>query len=86
MRTGRFSKAKSLLVVQAAVPAGAVDDAERLALLRRLLDDAVDEAERFVQKRRLAPNLDAVGGILAGLIRTNRRALGAPTVMIAQPY
>lgn len=64
VRTGRFSKAKSLLVVQAAVPAK-VDD-RRLVLLA-LLGDAVAEAERYAVRKKLADGLPEILGLVRQL-------------------
>lgn len=65
VRTGRFSKGKSLLVVQAAVPPGPGED--RRTVLLRLLDDAVDEAETFARKRRIADDLGEIRALIEGL-------------------
>lgn len=65
VRTGRFSKKDSHLLVQAAVPSGSAND--RRAVLLALLSDAVDEAEIFVRKRRIADDLDYIRAVVEGL-------------------
>lgn len=54
VRTGRFARRDSLLMVQAAVPTHAKD---KPAVLRTLLLDAIDEAERWAQHKGLADEL-----------------------------
>lgn len=65
VRTGRFSKRDSELMVQAAVPNGPVDD--RRKQLRQLLTDAIDEAEVFAQKKKIASDLTEIRRILNNL-------------------
>ena len=65
VRTGRFNKGKSLLVVQAAVPPGPADDGR--AVLLRLLADAINEAETFARKRRIADGLDEIRALIESL-------------------
>lgn len=65
VRTGRFSRTKSKLWVQAAIPGGVVED--RRAVLLAALADAVDEAERYVIQRRLADGLPAIQSVVAML-------------------
>lgn len=65
VRTGRFTKKQSLLVVQAAVPPGPADD--RHGILIRLLSDAIDEAETFAQKRRIAKDLGGIRDLIENL-------------------
>lgn len=65
VRTGRFNKGKSLLVVQAAVPPGPADS--RRAVLLRLLADAIDEAETFACKRRIADDLGEIRALIESL-------------------
>jgi hypothetical protein len=55
VRTGRFDKAQSLLVMQAAVPRRAPDKPE--ALLVELLDAAVLAAETWGRRRGIADGL-----------------------------
>lgn len=64
VRTGRFSKASSLLVVQAAVPAKVED---RRAVLLALLGDAAAEAERFAVRKKLAGGLPEILGLVRQL-------------------
>lgn len=53
IRTGKWVKAKRLLVVQVAVPEALSGDSERiLAFLRQSLVDAVDLAESNLEERR----------------------------------
>jgi hypothetical protein len=54
VRTGRFSRRDSLLMVQAAVPSSAED---KDAVLRALLLQAIDEAERWAKRRGVANDL-----------------------------
>ena len=54
VRTGRFSRRDSLLMVQAAVPSSAED---KDAVLRALLLQAIDEAERWAKRKGLANDL-----------------------------
>ncbi len=61
VRTGRFRKADSLLMVQAAIPTESVDDPRKVVL--RLLSDAITEAEAFARKRGSAESLDEVRAI-----------------------
>ncbi|MGN6218879.1 MAG: hypothetical protein ACTHNQ_05200 [Microbacterium sp.] len=65
VRTGRFSKATSHLMVQAAVPPGPV--ADRRDVLLRLLSEAVSGAESFARRRHIADELTAIQAILADL-------------------
>lgn len=65
VRTGRFSKKDSHLLVQAAVPSGAVLD--RHDVLMRLLIKAVDEAEAFAQGRGIAEELAEIRALVASL-------------------
>jgi hypothetical protein len=58
VRTGRFSKKNSHLMVQAAVPPGPVDD--RRGVLLQLMNAAVDEAEAFARRRRIAEVLHEI--------------------------
>lgn len=70
VRTGSFLKAKSLLIVQAALEGGAVDDYDRV--LAPLVDAAVEEAELWAKRRKVAEGLpglrDLVGRLRAGEI------------------
>jgi len=65
VRTGRFTKAKSLLVVQAAVSGGPAED--HRAVLVSLLSDAVSEAERYVVKEGLADGLPEIRDLVQRL-------------------
>lgn len=65
VRTGRFSKKDSHLLVQVAVPPGPVDDCR--VVLMKLLDEAVAEAERFARKRRIAEQLVDIRGVIGKL-------------------
>jgi hypothetical protein len=65
VRTGRFSKGTSHLMVQAAVPTSPVTD--RREVLVRLLTEAVSEAEAFARIRHIADDLNAIRTILAEL-------------------
>jgi len=58
VRTGRFNKAKDLLVVQAATPGGP-SDARRETLIN-LLSDAVTEAEKYAKKKNIADSLPVI--------------------------
>lgn len=62
VRTGRFRKADSHLLVQAAVFPEQVTDAQ--AEVKRLLHNAVNEAERWAQRRRLADDLDGLTALV----------------------
>ena len=65
VRTGRFSRKDAHLMVQAAVPAGYVDD--RGHVLIELLRAAIDEAETFARRRRVADDLHELHGVVRGL-------------------
>lgn len=65
VRTGRFSKKNSHLMVQAAVPSSAAED--RTATLLRLLADAIDEAEAFARKKKIASELTEIRTIQSRL-------------------
>jgi hypothetical protein len=58
VRTGRFRKSDTLLMVQAAVPPGPNDD--RGGVLLGLLVDAIAEAETYARARGIAPDLEAI--------------------------
>lgn len=58
VRTGRFDSARSLLVVQAAVPADVPD--EPAGLLLDLLEASVVVAESFARQKQLADGLPAL--------------------------
>ncbi|MCU1691016.1 MAG: hypothetical protein JWM64_107 [Frankiales bacterium] len=62
VRTGRFRKADSHLMVQAAVFPEQVTDDE--AEVNWLLHDAVKEAERWAQRKRLADALDGLTALV----------------------
>lgn len=63
VRTGHFSKAKSWLIVQVALPEEAPDDPD--SCVRRLLGEAVDAAERWARRRKIAGDLTPLRGIVA---------------------
>jgi hypothetical protein len=69
VRTGRFNDAKSLLVVQAAVPADMPDEPE--ALLLELLGAAVLAAESFARQKRLAESLPALHDLVRQVSANN---------------
>lgn len=69
VRTGRFSKGSSHLVVQAAVPPDPV--ADRRSVLLRLLSEAVSEAESFARRRHIANDLNVIRSILSELKEAN---------------
>ena len=58
VRTGRYSKPKNWLLVQAAVFPGEVVDAH--AELARLLTDAVAEAETWAKRKGIADSLEGL--------------------------
>jgi hypothetical protein len=64
-RTGQFSKANRLLLVQVALPAEVADDPE--SYLRGALSDAIDEAEGWARERSIAPDLQVLRELVAGL-------------------
>jgi hypothetical protein len=65
VRTGRYSRKLTLLMVQAAVPPEPQDD--RRGVLMSLLREAVDEAELFARRRKIADALPVVRGIVDAL-------------------
>lgn len=71
VRTGRFGKALSLLVVQAAVSDTSLEDPDdQHRVLVELLHLAVDEAEQYAVKKRIATSLDEIRQIVAQLPRS----------------
>lgn len=62
VRTGRFTKATPLLVVQAALPRELTPDPR--ATLLGLLEEAVAEAERFAARKRIADALPEIRELL----------------------
>jgi hypothetical protein len=62
VRTGRFSRRDSRLVVQAAVPAGEVRN--RRDVLMTLLGEAIDEAERFARSEGIAEELVSLRALI----------------------
>jgi hypothetical protein len=62
VRTGSFNRAKSLLVVQAAVPADIPDEPE--GLLLELLGESMVAAESFARQERLSDGLPALRGLV----------------------
>jgi hypothetical protein len=73
VRTGRFDKAQSLLVVQAAVPKRVPEEPE--ALLVELLDAAVLAAEAWGRRRGIAGDLSAMRNLVR---RVAHRTSNAP--------
>ncbi|TXK17710.1 hypothetical protein [Homoserinibacter sp. GY 40078] len=65
VRTGRFSRRDSHLMVQAAVPPGEVSD--RYEVLLNLLGEAIDEAESFARRKGIAENLDSIRALVESL-------------------
>lgn len=65
VRTGRFNRATSMLVVQAAVPLGAVQDQD--TVLVTLLREAVEAAESYVVKKKLADGLPEIRDLVLRL-------------------
>lgn len=61
VRTGRFSKKGSHLLVQAAIPTEPVGDRREVVLT--LLSEAITEAEGFARRRGLAESLDEIRAI-----------------------
>lgn len=62
VRTGKFSRAERLLMVQVALPERPPDDVD--SDLRARLVSAVDEAERWARERGVADSLEAIRRIL----------------------
>lgn len=62
VRTGRLSRKRMELMVQAAVPREPVED--RRAALLGLLRDAVVEAEELARRRKIAEGLPEIRGIV----------------------
>jgi hypothetical protein len=62
-RTGRYSKADRLLLVQVALPKEAPDDPD--GYLRAALADAIGEAEEWARRRSIAPDLGALRELAA---------------------
>lgn len=67
VRTGRLSRKRMVLMVQAAVPMGPVDD--RRDTLLRLLAEAVLEAERLAKRRKIADGLPEIRAIVDAVVR-----------------
>lgn len=65
IRTGRFSKKQSKLMIQAAISLDHVDDVP--TYLRRLLEASIVEAEIHVRKRKLADGLPELLALVRGL-------------------
>ncbi len=70
VRTGRFSKAKGLLVVQATIAKEPVHDRQPALLTR--LSEAVDEAENYVIRKRLATGLPEIRQLVQRLREPKR--------------
>jgi hypothetical protein len=66
VRTGRFSAAESVLMVQVAVPKEV--DGDPKATLLDLLDMAIDRAEAYAKRKKIAPALPELHDI-AGRLR-----------------
>lgn len=67
VRTGRFDRGASRLVVQVAVSRSSIES--KREVLVTLLLDAIDEAERYVVRKHLAdglPEIRALAGRVAG--------------------
>lgn len=62
-RTGRYSKADRLLLVQVALPDGVPDDPA--GYLRAALMQAIREAEEWARRRSIASGLDALRELAA---------------------
>lgn len=62
-RTGRYSKADRLLLVQVALPDDVPDDPD--GYLREALLDAIAEAEGWARRRSIAPDLGALRELAA---------------------
>ncbi len=62
VRTGRFDRPKTLLVVQAAVPARIPDEPQELLL--ELLEAAIVAAETFAKRKSLADDLGGLRGLV----------------------
>lgn len=65
VRTGRFNKRDSHLLVQVAVPVGEACDRE--AVLHRLLVEAVNEAETFARDKGIADDLRQLRVVLSSV-------------------
>lgn len=66
VRTGRYSSADKLLLIQAAVPEAPVDHSKETLI--DLLDSAIVEAERFAQRKAITGQpLDALRAVAARL-------------------
>jgi hypothetical protein len=72
VRTGPYSKKRGQLTVQVAVPATAPSDAR--ADVQAMLAQAIDEAELWARKRGIAPDLNAIRGIVDRLAGFERGA------------
>lgn len=68
VRTGRFSRKSSALIVQAAVTDTSLEPEEQRPMLMELLNLAIDEAEEFARKKKIASSLDEIRGILDQLV------------------
>jgi|APMI01.1.fsa_nt_gi hypothetical protein len=65
VRTGRFNKRDSHLLVQAAVPAGEAPD--RYEVLVNLLSEAIGEAESFARSKGIAEDLASIRAVVESL-------------------
>jgi hypothetical protein len=65
VRTGHYSRKDASLIVQAALPDDAPDDA--VSHIRHLLIAAIDEAEEWARRRSIAPDLQALRQLAAQL-------------------
>lgn len=65
IRTGSFSKKRSILMIQAAITLDHVDDVP--TYLHRLLETSIVEAEIHVRKRKLADGLPELLALVRGL-------------------
>ena len=68
-RTGRFSRAKSLLVIQVALAKPVSDDP--VATVCQLVGEAVSEAEAYARRRKIADDLTALRHVVEALVQTS---------------
>lgn len=69
IRTGRFSKKESKLMIQAAISLDPVEDIP--TYLRGLLEESVVAAEIYARKRKLADGLPELLALVRGLDQTS---------------
>jgi hypothetical protein len=63
VRTGRFDKKASRLIVQAAVPEGPIEDRSKVVVA--LLEHAIDAAEEWASKQKVSESLVEIRSILS---------------------